>query len=935
LIQGQATANLAEYTFTNGTANPVKVTSLSLTRTGVSADSTLANLYLFDGAVRLTDAVTLSSGVATYNNTNGIFTIPANSTKTISVKSDIAKDTSGQTVGVSLSAITADGTLSSVLPVAASIHSIANATLATVSLSAALPTNSSSTSTASDPINDVRVWESTFSVNNRNVQFTKLALRQINSIDSKDVQNFRLLIDGVVVSTVASLDANGYVTFTFDKTLTTGSKNVKVLADITGGSSRAIQMSLRNKADIDVKDADYGVNISVTGAPNTADDIVVNSGAFSITANNAVLPITVANNASNVLIGKWTFKATGEAVKVETLKAGFTYTETGTANNASASLRNGKIMINGAQAGSTASSTASLLQAGTEYSVNYTFQPGVETVVELYADIYDDDTTQAGGLASGDTILAKLVAGSANGTKQVSLATMNVPDTVDSTASTITVSSGSTTLTATTSYGNQSVVVPQQTPFKIGSWTMTAGTAEDINVSGLSFAIASNGGTTFTVADMYEMYATYQVGSGAVISTNVTTSPTTPAAYSTSFTLPKGQSVKIELYSKLLGGNVTDNDGVQATLTVSGTGAQSGADADSSATGGQVITAKAGRLNVSKDASSPIAALATGSTSSVKVASYKFEAQNDAYTVSQLNFTLTGTSAITNVYVKDGSTVIASVAPAATVEVNLSTPITIPANSSKIISVEVDLGAIGTGAGSTGSNVSVQLNSYIERPASTGTATTTTLGTPLLSATQYVYKSIPTVSLVSLPDTRLTIGTKTVQKFTVSADAKSSIAWNQIKFTLARSAATTIPGLTNTSTGTEHNADGTFIALYDGTTLIPGTMASTADFDGTTATSTVLTFVPTSEQQIAAGTTKTYELKVLVSGDTTSGKYLMSGIASDGSHASSAAASTLTANNLVWSDMSAQSHATTTGDWTNGNLVKTLPTDTQSLTGAN
>ena len=61
----------------------------------------------------------------------------------------------------------------------------------------------------------------------------------------------------------------------------------------------------------------------------------------------------------------------------------------------------------------------------------------------------------------------------------------------------------------------------------------------------------------------------------------------------------------------------------------------------------------------------------------------------------------------------------------------------------------------------------------------------------------------------------------------------------------------------------------------------------------------------------------------------------MSSIAGDTTQGASAAYVT-TLGNFVWSDMSAQGHnTTTTEDWTNGYLVKTLPTDTQSLTGAN
>jgi len=41
----------------------------------------------------------------------------------------------------------------------------------------------------------------------------------------------------------------------------------------------------------------------------------------------------------------------------------------------------------------------------------------------------------------------------------------------------------------------------------------------------------------------------------------------------------------------------------------------------------------------------------------------------------------------------------------------------------------------------------------------------------------------------------------------------------------------------------------------------------------------------------------------------------------------------LTNANLIWSDMSASGHSTTTTDWTNSYMVKHLSTDTQVLTG--
>jgi hypothetical protein len=202
LVQSQSGADLAHFTFSNGTSAAVTVKGVTLNRTGVSADSTLDNVYLFDGAQRLTDAASVSSGIATFNDNAGLFTIPANSTKVISVRADIASGISGQTVGISLSAVSSDGTLDTTLPIAGNLFNVANATLATAQITSVLPNGTSTT----DPVSDVRVWDATLNVGTRNVEFTRLALKQINSIDSKDISNFRLLIDGTTVSTVASLN---------------------------------------------------------------------------------------------------------------------------------------------------------------------------------------------------------------------------------------------------------------------------------------------------------------------------------------------------------------------------------------------------------------------------------------------------------------------------------------------------------------------------------------------------------------------------------------------------------------------------------------------------------------------------------------------------------------------------------------------------------
>ena len=186
----------------------------------------------------------------------------------------------------------------------------------------------------------------------------------------------------------------------------------------------------------------------------------------------------------------------------------------------------------------------------------------------------------------------------------------------------------------------------------------------------------------------------------------------------------------------------------------------------------------------------------------------------------------------------------------------------------------------------------------------------------------------PTIELAPLSSTQLTFGTRTLQRFTVSADSAGSISWNQIKFDISK----TETALFST------------VELYDGSTKIDGNWTESADLStalggGTAgnATSGTLKFVPAAEQQIAAGSTKTYELRINVTAGVSNADFIMSRIAVDtiNNDGSSVAADNdgLTNANLIWSDMSASGHSTTTTDWTNSYMVKHLSTDTQVLTG--
>jgi len=868
LISTQAIGDLAHYTFTNGSSAEAKITAIELTRLGVSADGTLRNVYLFNGVNRLTDAGSLSSGKVTFNDPNGLFTIPAGQTVTVSVKADIAANQSGQTVGIALSGVTSSVTLASTLPLNGNIHSIANATLAAITIGAPQPNANVNV----DPADGTRVWESAFSVNNRNVKFTRLSLKQINSIDAKDIINFKLLIDGAEVATTPALQ-NGYAIFTLDKVLATGTRNVKVLADIKGGSSRIIQMSLRNNADIDIRDVDYNVPIAPTGVPATTGQMTVNQGTTTVTVDNSALPATIANNASGILLGKWKLKANGENIRVEGLR--FTGVAGGTGAATIRSLKNGKVMINGSQYGSTAGLA---LTAGTLYNVNYTFQAGVETIVEFYADVAEDttgatvstDTTNE--IANGSTLtITFALPASANGTKQVSLGTVNVPASAN-TAAGVTVADGTSgfNVVRTSTLGDQNLVVPKPAT-KIASYNVTAGTSEDIYVNNFRIGAVNVGNPRFNKDDLADLYVVYTNDGGTAITTTAKNTVDATNDYPISFTLGRGKTVKVEVYGSLrnnntdVAGNVTAGDSLRTTLIVSGTGASSGVAVANAATNGQLVIAQAANMIASRDATTAVSSIADDN-GSVKTVAYKFEAQNDDYSISRLVFTIADPSVVATASLKDGDTVLASQSGANVVTFNLGTPIAVSANTTKILTVELALSSVGLGAGNTGAAITTNISLTNCLARSTNGALTNPGGTPVSGNGLYVYKAVPTISLVSLPTSTLGTGTQVViSKYSVSTNGTGTIGWKKVIFNVSKSShATTAPAIDSFELWeTDSNTK-----VSSATASLTSTDGDAAGADGTADCTSVdsacvLTFVATDEQQISGQ--KTYELRATVS----------------------------------------------------------------------
>jgi len=918
LVQKQGIADLGEFTFSNPTSSSINVTSVSFKRIGVSNDSTLTNVYLYNGMNRITDSAGISASSFSFSNTAGLFTVPAGSTYTVAVRSDILDSTSGQQVGVSLTAVGSNGTLDSSVsfPINGGLQTISAASLATVDFGGTtLPSVNASLS----PTADYTVWQNTVSVSTNPVKLTSMRFTNLGSIDANNVQNLRLYVDGTQVgSSVSQLNADRTVSFDLSASpvvLSTSSHIIKVVANITGGSSRTLQLSLQRSSDAMFVDSQ--LNQPVTTTVGSATFSAVTAGKQTIASVDGISGVTVskaaaspiddiATGSTNVKLASFNFLVTGEAVKVSDLYL-----------KADTELANGKIMVNGVQVGS----TKTIGTSSTDFSLGSSLIIPAGTVTTV--DIYADAKSSAGvNVSSGSSITVSLVAATSNGQGQSSLNSVDVPATNNVSGNTITVTSSALTASKYSGYGDQTVLAGTQNA-RLGSFTLSAGSTEGVNVNTIALDLAGNGGVTnLTLKDD---------ATGSQIGSVITTPSATGNTFNVNFNIPSSHTKTIDVYGNLL---TTASSNIVATLTTSTSGTGSVTSTNSSlaqSVGLQSIMVGTGTLNIARAAGNPVNANVIAGASQVEVGAYTFSSQNSAYTVKKLEITIpnnsaTSTTGVTLQYTDvNGATqtVSSAVFASSTTSVATSTfsglSFFVPKNDSSVLKVFVGIPTIANGA-TSGTAISATLihNIGFQAIDSTGSATSTTSGSSDISSansgygTMYVRKSFPTLAMQSVGSTPAS--GQAIYKVNVTADAADAIDLDQLSFNVSTSTAT-VSGFT----------------LYD----VTGGTATALNASTVEANSAGLVTIKfDSLQQVAAGSTKTYELRPATLSGWATGASITVSLAQDTTVAANAAVSSLTGNNVVWSDRSASDHATlgvTATDWTNGYLLKDFTSDTTSF----
>ncbi|MBI4268659.1 hypothetical protein HY627_02420 [Candidatus Uhrbacteria bacterium] len=706
-VGAQALVNMLKLKLTASNDGDIKVNTLKLKRIGVSSDSDVSNAYLYANGVRLAEMSTLTGGVLSFSGAP-IVTVAKGSSVDLWLKMDLSTgSTSGKTIGFSLNAATdldagTGVTVSGTYPQNGNLMSVASvADLGRLTVANVSPL-ADNTADAQD---NYELWRFSLQALNQKMSVSHLALTNLGSTTGGDIANFALYDGSTKLGdSVATMDASRMVVFDLKTPLTIESgvtKFISLRGDIKAGSSRTYRFSLQKSSDVTTMDANYNVSVNPNGnvtwsVIQAGGTTTINAGTLTVT-KSADSPVNdVVDSASSVLLASWDFKANGEDVKVTSL----TFTPAITGN---ATLLNAQLYYDGVAVGS----QTTTVTGGTNFTTTLNNTMVVKADGKTHKLTVKGSTT--GTTNPGDTILLTLALGASNAQAVTSLTAVNAPAQATA-ANTVTLRAG--TITPSRVGATAATYVANTNEALLGSWSLVAGSAEDVDVTSFTIKGSNAAGTLNSTSAMNAAFSSgtlwaggKQIGQAATLAS--TAAGTTVITLSTPLRVSSSAPVTIELKANIISGatwTATDAIGLSAIastgITTSSAVAYTAAGTTSTVGPALTITTS-GTLSVAIDSSKTISAqFLTPSLMDQELLSFRLTSANEDIKISRLvlnaingtnnllSLKLTGTGLAT-----DPSTTVTG--NAATFNFSSNAPIVITKDTSKVIVVKASTGALG------------------------------------------------------------------------------------------------------------------------------------------------------------------------------------------------------------------------------------------------
>jgi len=300
-------AVFGKYNFTASADGAVAINNLTFKRTGVGATTEFQNLYLYEGTTRLTTgrSVNASTNLVIFNNIG--YTVPAGTTKTLSLVADVAVSKTGSHAFeiTAASDVSTSATVSGSFPVKANTMTL-NAT----NVGRVVVTKGSNPSKVTAGGTEKELASFTLAVSStEDAEITGVILYQAGSVTNSNITNLKLKQGSDTITSAASIPSNSKLVLSFDKpfSITKGNSKKFYLYGDVDGSARADQtiiFYMEANSDVVSKGLTYGYPLTVaiggtdsaggTSAGGTFDG--ASSGTQYTTTSIEAGDVTVAVN---------------------------------------------------------------------------------------------------------------------------------------------------------------------------------------------------------------------------------------------------------------------------------------------------------------------------------------------------------------------------------------------------------------------------------------------------------------------------------------------------------------------------------------------------------------------------------------------------------------------------------------------------------------
>lgn len=647
----------------------------------MSSDSDISNLYLYDSNNNQLAVGSFNNGIVTFTG-SPLFTVSANGSATVEVRADMSSSAAtGDSIGygiASASDINAGSvTFSGNFPVNGNLFTIA----AVTNLGSLLITSPSTLSTTINPgQTGVNVGYFQFQGSNQPLSVSYIKLTNVGSVGQNDIQNLKLMYNGSTqVGVTEQQNADKTVVFDLSAnpmTIPSGNLvNLYLVGDVLSGSTRTYQFTIQRTSDVEVTDTTYNTGIVpsliTTGGQSpvpsgTTNQVTINSGSASLSVDSTSPTGNIATGAVGQPLAIFSFTGSGEDIRVSSLTVSVTTAGIGGGSN-SDYFQNGKLVDvtgggTGTQIGSVQNlnvDTASSTPVTTSFNIPgyWVIPAGGTRKLAVESDV-KAGTATAAELNNG-TITASITSVTAQGVN--SLQTVNFGT---ATGRTLTMSAGALTESQNYAFPGGSLAsptgVPNQTGVKLGSFLLTAGSAEAVNVNQVTIT------TDATSSSQYQNVKAYSTPAGGTatqigqVYATVTNSQGLTFSPSQQLQIPAGSSVVIDVYGDLQGnvgaGSITSPVSLTAVTATGATDNQAiTATLSNGGAGQNAYIAASGALTVGTDSSAPTAQqlqeLVSGATSQT-VAVFNLAA-SPSENINVTKVTVTDTETATNTGIGD------------------------------------------------------------------------------------------------------------------------------------------------------------------------------------------------------------------------------------------------------------------------------------------